>query len=187
MIIGEAFRRLFDGLTANVKNNQGVFSDKTVQYSYGDQTELNRWVDLMNKGGSAKYPLIWYVIQDYREDGQWLESTGGLIIFTSTNINMLNQERADDTYGGVIEPVWRKVENLLTYNDYFDFISSDGTRLNRYEIKDEPLYGVDVDKKMSEMSNDFKSTERKGSESITIDILDARFINFKYRIKPNCI
>lgn len=187
MIIGEAFRRLFTGLTVEVKNNTGVFEPKTVQYSYGDQTELNRWVSLMNDGGSAKYPLIWYVIQDYREDAKWKESEGGLIIFTSTNINMLNQERADDTYSGVIEPVWRATEKLLRNNDYFQFISSDGTTKNRYVIKDEPLYGVNVDQALKMKQNDFKSTDRKGSESITIDILDARFINFNFRINTNCI
>jgi len=174
MRIAESFRRLFKGHTVNVTTLQGEPLETKISYDAGDILELNRWLE-QNQKSSNKYPLVWYPIQPYRVDGKWLEADGGLIIFTKTKMNTMNKQRAEDTYENTLYPTWESILKKLERNSYFEFLYDTNNFKDAYELDPKPLYG---DK------NSFDSTGESGA---LIDIVDALFINFKFKIKHNCI
>src|SRR5690554_256702 len=105
MIIASAFEKLFDGLKVDIPD----FPDRTIQFHYGDQNELNLWVD--KRGGLAKYPLIWYVLSPYNEHNGWYETSAKMLIMTSTKAEKLNTWRRANSYVTIIDPVWKLAQD----------------------------------------------------------------------------
>mgnify|MGYP001116773488 CR=1 FL=1 len=181
MIIAEALDRLIEGTSVDITvyNRQGVASPKTttIQFHYGDNRELNKWIKERGKF-NIKYPLVWYVINPYREtlDGYKSVETQ-LIIFNDTDLEFLNDIKALRIYEGIIEPTWQKVKKLLERNKY---ISVMGSYPDKYIIKDEPasrLMGV-ATSRPNPNNKDYAEA---------IDLLDKRVIELKLRIKTDCI
>ena len=56
MIIGEALRKVFEGMTVTYTYEGYPITD-TVQFHHGSQKELNKWIALMNSGNYNKFPL----------------------------------------------------------------------------------------------------------------------------------
>lgn len=175
MKVEQALGKLFSGLTVAITGNENA----TVQYGYGDGIELNRWIGKQNNSDNPKYPLLWYVSQKYREDGSFIEvKNASLAIFTNTKLNLFNEQRATETYAGILEPVWRKVEKLLTREQHFEFIGSSSKTKDRYEVDDQPLYGTSMSKLLE--------NQKKG-KGVLVDIVDAKFIELDFRINTKCI
>lgn len=178
MIIGEALGRLFKDLSIDFKID-GDTVNKSVKYHYGDHKELVKWI--ADKKGS-KYPLIWYVIAPYKEEPNDKKNvTSRIIIFQQTNADWFNTKRSVKSYDDIIEPTWKAVKNLLEKSRFIDII---GDSNNMYEIKDEPNYGVNTnDIRLSQ--NDFSNKTSKGSESVSLDVVDGRIITLNFRIETN--
>lgn len=182
MIVGEALKRLFSGATVDITTDS-VTTTRDIQFGYGDQKELNKWIMLKEKNNLPKYPLIWYVTTDFNDLNDIYDVSSKLVILTNTKPEWLNSTRNVMTYSNIIDPTWQKVKQILIENPYVELI---GGLQNRFRIKDVPNYGVEVDNiRLSQ--NDFASNKKIGTESITIDVVDGRVINLSFRIKPNCI
>lgn len=179
MIIGSALGRLFDGLTVDITiDNQTV--NREVQYHYGNQKELNKWVLDRNNSNERKYPLVWYVINPYFEETDFKKVKSSLIILQSTTIEWFNDTKSIKSYDDVIEPVWVQVRKKIDQNPYITVTKSIP---NQYLIKDEPNYGIKGDS--IRLSQNNFATDKE--ESITLDVVDARIIEMEFRIKTDCI
>lgn len=178
MIIAEGFRRLFNGLTIEYG---GV--DRNVNYHQGDQKELVKWI--LAKGNQEKYPLIWYVTSPYTEFNGWYEAKSKLIIMQSTRIDWLNNKRATESYTKLIEPVWQGAKALILKSNSI-VVFSKGSLKDRFLLSDQPSYGVDINDTNGKDS-DFKSLQKVRDKSASIDFVDARIIEFHFKMKANCI
>ena len=176
MIIGSALGRLFSGLTVDLTID-GNDITRDVQYGYGDQKELNKWV--LNKGNSQKYPLIWYVVTRYTEPSSFKRVRSNLIILQNTQIEWFNTTRSVKSYDAIIEPTWQKVKKLIEQNPYISVL---GDIHVKYRINDQPNFGLKISNE-----SDFSNKSTSGDESVTIDTVDGRVINLEFNIKTNCI
>lgn len=169
MRVGESLKVVFGGLTLN---------SNTVQFHYGDQKELNAWILSQQKQNAKKYPLIWYVtgIEDKRPNG-YIATEGQLILFNLTKTEYLNSYRANSTYKNVIIPLYDLVNTTLSLHPFVTLI--DRTPL-KYD--DKPNFGVNESTK-----SDFTNKTNQSEQSVATDILDARIIPLKFRIKTDCI
>lgn len=182
MIIGDAFSKLFEGLTVDITTDAGIVN-RAVQYHYGDHKELIKWISLRNQGNQPKYPIVWYVIAPFVEHNGWYEANSRLVILTDTRLEWLNTTRNVKKYNGIINPVWKAVEKLLKQSPYIEILGNTNDKFNQ---KDEPNYGVSIDDvRLSQ--NDFSSTKKVGEKGISLDLVDGRVISFTFRIKANCI
>lgn len=179
MIIAEALREVFKGLQVTyVYDDQTITSN--VEFHYGSQIELNNWVATMNQQGLNKYPLIWYVRDKYTEHNDYKDVFARLILFTSTEPFWLNYVRTTETYTKVLDPLANMVKERLDSHLHVSVYAKDITR--RYDILDEPNYGVGLGDKQ-----DFNTTQKKGEKGITIDPVDAKIMDFHMRINTKCI
>lgn len=179
MIIGEALRKVFEGMTVTYTYEGSPITD-TVQFHHGSQKELNKWIALMNSGNYNKFPLIWYVRDTYTEFEGVRDVPARLILFQITKPEWLNDERTAETYIKVLDPLLLKVKDRLEQNPFISVYSNDIRK--KYDVLDEPNYGVN-----SQNKNDFNSTSSQGTQQITIDPVDAKVIDFFMRIKTDCI
>ena len=183
MIIGEALRELFKDLTVSYEyENQNVTED--VQFHHGSQIELNRWINFQNENGYDKYPLIWYVRDKYTESNGVKEVYARLILFMKTEPFWLNDTRTYETYTKVLDPLFEQVKDVLLSNPNVTVL---GNLNKKFDILDEPNYGVGLDISKKNSGSDFNSTTRKGEQGIAIEPLDAKIVDFHIRINTNCI
>jgi len=162
MIIASALGRLFDGLEI-VYNEANV----GINYGYGDQKELLAWITSQDKANVRKYPLVWYVLNDYTEFDGWYKSDVRLVIMQNTDSTWFNPKRKEESYTKILEPTWSSLKNSLTDSSYVEVF---GGLEDRFKLKSEPKYAFsEIDK--SEVS----------------DVVDALVVEFKIRIKPSCI
>ena len=191
MIIGEALKRLFDGLVVDTyfydKNDVKQLAKQKVQFHYGDHKELIKWTIEMSDLNAVKYPLLWYVTSPYQdEENDFKRCKSRLIILFSfkdmAQYSWFNHVKSKRTYDAVIEPVWNSVKKLLVSKP--DGLQILGDRNKRYTIKDEPNYGVTTDG--ARTSQDFSKTTTS-DESITLDWVDGRVIELDFRINTKCI
>jgi hypothetical protein len=176
MIIATALGTLFNGQTVNVIDQGTPIANKSVNFHYGDQKELLLWIKL--RGNKGKYPLIWYVLNNYTEHEGWYETDAKIVVMQLTKGDPLNTWRQSNSYLGIIDPVTELVKEKLK-NQFVQIVSQDLE--TRFTFKDEPNYGVDTSE------SDFNSTKENGTKSIVTDIVDARTIRFRLRIKAKCI
>lgn len=151
------------------------FEDRelSVKYHYGDQKELLLWVK--SRGNLEKYPLVWYVLNRFTEVDGWYDVEARLVIMAHTKYNELNNWRASNTYVNIISPITKEVRKILSSDENIHVYSSNPR--DRFMFRDEPNYGVSAN-----------NTEKTGSDkSVNIDIVDARIITFRMRIKADCI
>lgn len=194
MIIGEAFKRLFDGLSVPVtiylSDDETQTIEQSIQFHYGDHKELIKWSLQMDEEQAVKYPLLWYVVAPYQEDSVGYKVCRSQFIILHSFKDMaqyswFNNVKSLKSYDAVIEPVWQKVKSLLSSNPAALQIL--GNINNRYNIKDEPNYGVKTDGVRTSQS-DFTTKNKQGDQSITTDFVDGRIIELKFRINTKlCI
>jgi hypothetical protein len=179
MIIASALGKLFDGLTINYEG-----SERAVQYHWGDQKELNKWVADRNAGNQLKYPLVWYILNDFTELNGWYCTEARIIIFQSTQAGWFNPKRQEESYTKIINPVAKIVKKRLKESLFVNVL---GNYKDQFIEKDEPNYGVDTSDEKTRTSSDFNVTKEFNSQSITTDRTDARLIRFQLRIKAECL
>lgn len=174
MKVGEALKLVFSGKTLTVNNEV-----RPIQFHYGDQKELNLWISLRDKVRAQKYPLIWYVIANEEDAGNGKTKVDSqLILMNLTKDDVLNTTRANTVYKNVINPLYDLVQNTLDVNLNTNLLN-DGKKI---PYKDEPNYGVNESN-----ANDFTSTNKKGEQSITTDIVDARILRLRMIINLKCL
>jgi len=179
MIIANALKRLFAGATANIRL-LGTDKTVTVKYWYGDQKELIAWITAQNtKSSPDKYPLVWYVLNEYTEYKEWYETDAKLVIMQDTRLQEMNDWRNSNSYEGILEPVWQVVKSKLTSSNFVEIMGND--LQTRFKLRTEPNYGISTD------SNDLKNLNNSKEKSIQIDLIDCIIVDFKLRIKPKCI
>lgn len=177
MIIASALKRLFDGVEIDlIIDNEPI--KRGLQFHYGDHKELTKWIAGRTK--KQKYPLLWYVVEPYFDEPNELKRVKTqFIIFQSTKTEWYNTDRSIKSYDAIIEPTWQVVKKTLEQNPFINVI---GKLTTKYKIKDEPSYGVNASS-----NTDFTNKQKKGDQSITLDIVDGRIIELELRIKTNCI
>lgn len=177
MIIGEALKNIFSGLTLQIENRI-----HDVQFHYGDQKELQQWILMRNRSKLQKYPLIWYVTNNYEQitkDKFKVESQ--LILFQLTKREYLNTQRSKLTYLNSLNPLYDLVNKTLSRSPYVSLMNNG----KPIKCKDEPNYGVETNEPLS-TSNDFAKKTAKGEKSITLDVVDAKVLRLNMVIKPYC-
>lgn len=159
---------------------------REAQFSYGTQRELNQWIAKRNLQQEVKFPLIWFVSNDYTENkGVYKVDNARIIVFMNTKVEWLNETRDKETYQRYIEPLVKQVISKLKNTLHLDVIGINDYEKFRYRnIRN---YGVSLDSSISQQSNSFSSSQPKSSKSITTDYVDATFIDFAFEIKPQCI
>lgn len=183
MIIADALKGIIDQKTVNVlnKNNQTV--SMAINFHYGDQKELLRWVKLKNNAKKVKYPLVWYIFNEFTElDGFYSTDVTFAIMQINEDLNALNDKRTAISYVNVINPVFEKVKELLFESGKIEVFGKSYQTL--FTQRDEPNFGVDINNQ-DYKSSDFKSVKQIGTQSIVTDIVDAKFVNLKMRINLN--
>lgn len=181
MIIGAAFKRLFTGLTVDLVVEGVVSNALPVKFHYGDQHELIKRT--LSEKDNVKYPLVWYVIAPYKELDGTYRAESQLIILQNTEAKYFNDFRHINKYEAIIEPVWKVVKRKIEQNPFVSAIGD--SLLDQYKYIDEPSYGVP--NKGGMQSKDFQSKVKSGTKGIASDIVDAKIINFTFRIEPGCI
>ena len=95
MIVANALKTALTGLQLTYFNyvdevTKGSQVTKDVQFFWGDQKELNKWV--AGRKSIEKYPLIWYVMTPYTRPlfTDYVEVTARVILFTSTKQSYYN-------------------------------------------------------------------------------------------------
>lgn len=169
MIIATAIGKLLEDVTVDVKNLGTPIYGANIFYHYGDQDELIQWIDA--RGNLGKYPLVWYVLNDYRKENDWYIVNAKVVIMQHTKGDPLNTWRQSNSYVGIINPVTEAFESAMQ-SPYVVI------PLNGFSYKDEPNYGVTG-------NNDLQAPT--SNKSISTDIVDARVIRFDLRIKAECI
>lgn len=177
MIIGEALKSIFSGLSLTIENRV-----HDVQFHYGDQKELQQWILHRNRSKLQKYPLIWYVTNSYDQitkDKFKVESQ--LILFQLTKREYLNTQRSKLTYLNSLNPLYDLVNKTLSRSPYISLMNNG----KPIKSKDEPNYGVETNDPLL-TSNDFAKKTAKGEKSITLDVVDAKVLRLNMIIKPYC-
>lgn len=181
MIIGNWFQQFLQGFQVDIIQDNGNPVTADIQFGYGDQDELLKWIEFKDKG--IKYPLIWYPLAEVKERQNWAITDNELIILTDSNIKLLNDERFTETYTGIIQPIWDALYKKLLKSSSFNFLGGK-TQEERYQIYDKPNFGVSDNDNIRTSQNSFVS---KKSESVVTDIVDARIIAMKFEVNVKCI
>lgn len=182
MRVAKALEQIISGMTLTYneyKSDNTIKGEvtKDVQFSFGDQKELNKWI--AGRGSLSKYPLVWYVIVPYDEprSKDYIEVNSRIYFFTSTKQELYNATRSLINYDQILEPLWQKVKLALKNANNIDVIN------DVIKVKAEPNFGVDTERQG--VSGDFSSTTSKGTKSIATDFLDAQYVDLKLRIREN--
>jgi len=179
MIIANALKRLFTDLTANTVLLGVAKPNTAIKYWYGDQKELLAWIANQNtRSTPEKYPLVWYVLNEYTEFQGWYTTDARLVIMQDTRLAELNDWRSSNSYEGILEPVWNAVKDKITKHLFVDVVSSE--KATEFKLRTIPNYGVEPSKNLS-------NSNPKDEKSINIDLVDCLVVDFKLRIKANCI
>jgi len=176
MIIANALKRLFTGAVADCTFLGTPKPNTSIQFWFGDQKELISWIE--QRKNLANYPLVWYVLNQYTEFDGWYETDARLVIMQDTQLKQLNDWRTQNSYDGILEPVWQVVKERLIRSNFTEIV---GNRQDRFKIMASPNFGV------SSETNDLKNTNPAKEEAISIDLVDCLVVDFKLRIKANCI
>ena len=177
MIIGEALKSIFSGLSLTIENRV-----HDVQFHYGDQKELQQWILMRNRSKLQKYPLIWYVTNSYEQiTKDKFKVDSQLILFQLTKREYLNTQRSKLTYLNSLNPLYDLVNKTLSRSPHVSLMN-DGKPI---KCKDEPNYGVETNDPLL-TSNDFAKKTAKGEKSIILDVVDAKVLRLNMIIKPFC-
>lgn len=177
MRVAKALEQVISGMTLTYNEyNTNDFTikgevTKDVQFSFGDQKELNKWI--AGRGSLSKYPLVWYVLKDYDkevDESRYITvDNARIILFTSTKPELYNAKRALINYDEILEPLSIKLEKEMQLSGKFEFIDSS------LKIIDIPCYGLD--------GQDFSASN---TQSVTLDYLDARTLTANLRVYKTC-
>jgi hypothetical protein len=186
MIASSIFRKIFEGMEITYDDYSSDLQTKTevtklVQFHFGDNKELARWIQ--GRNGKQKYPLIWYII-DNMEHSMTETMTGHIcfVLFTATKTEYYNDTRSLINYTNILNKLTDQIMQEVENNNVVQLVYSNFEDV--YKTFDIPNYGVDLDR------FDFTSNLPKQTKAVTVDIVDARRLEFKARINKsniNCL
>jgi hypothetical protein len=183
MIVASIFQELFSGLTLTYNEFKSDLVTtkevtKDIQFHWGDNKELAKW--LRGRSGKEKFPLIWYVIDTVDNSNiDTIKANCVLVLFTSTKQEYYNNTRALINYTNIIDPLTDLVYSIVSQQSAISLVYNSWESI--FKTYDLPNYGVDSDEL------DWKRKELKGEKGITIDIVDARKIEFQARFDKKCL
>jgi len=176
MRVAKALEQIISGMTLTYneyKSDNTIKGEvtKDVQFSFGDQKELNKWI--AGRGSLSKYPLVWYVLKEYDkevDENRYITvDNARIILFTSTKQEYYNQTRALINYSEILDPLSKLLEKQMQLSGKFEFIDES------LKIIDIPCYGLDA--------QDFGASN---TQSVTLDYLDARTLTANLRVYTTC-
>jgi len=176
MRVAKALEQVISGMTLTYneyKSDNTIKGEvtKDVQFSFGDQKELNKWI--AGRGSLSKYPLVWYVLKDYDkevDENRYITvDNARIILFTSTKQEYYNQTRALINYSEILDPLSKLLEKQMQLSGKFEFIDES------LKIVDIPCYGLDG-----------QGFEVSKTQSVTLDYLDARTLTANLRVYTTC-
>jgi len=176
MRVAKALEQIISGMTLTYneyKSDNTIKGEvtKDVQFSFGDQKELNKWI--AGRGSLSKYPLVWYVLKEYDkevDENRYITvDNARIILFTSTKQDYYNQTRALINYSEILDPLSKLLEKQIQLSGKFEFIDES------LKIIDIPCYGLDA--------QDFGASN---TQSVTLDYLDARTLTANLRVYTTC-
>ena len=176
MRVAKALEQIISGMTLTYneyKSDNTIKGEvtKAVQFSFGDQKELNKWI--AGRGSLSKYPLVWYVLKEYDkevDENRYITvDNARIILFTSTKQEYYNQTRALINYSEILDPLSKLLEKQMQLSGKFEFVDES------LKIIDIPCYGLD--------GQDFGASNTK---SVTLDYLDARTLTANLRVYTTC-
>lgn len=182
MIIANGLKRLFSGAVADCTFLGNPQPNTPIQFWFGDQKELIEWIT--QRKNLDNYPLVWYVLNEYTEFQGWYETNARLVIMQDTQLKQLNDWRTQNSYEGVLEPVWYVIKERLETNLFIDVVSQN--KKDKFKLQCVPNYGVDLNQP-NNFANDFTRSAEKSTKGISIDLVDCLVVDFKLRIKAKCI
>lgn len=171
MIIANALKRLFTGLTADCTFLGTPKPNTPIQFWYGDQKELISWIT--QRKNLVNYPLIWYVLNEFTEFQGVYETNARLVIMQDTQLLPLNDWRNSNSYQNILFPIWEVIKDKLITNQQVEVM---GDMQTMFKLNTIPNYGVEP-----------ISLTDSSKESINVDLVDCLVIDFKMRINVNCI
>jgi len=168
MIVERALKELFKNISVE---------GRATQFNYGTQRELNQWITYQNTNKLVKFPLIWFVCNDYTEFNDTFRiKNARIIVFMNTEYNWLNETRSEKTYEKWIEPIVKDVVKALKKSLYVTIYGKND--FEKFKYRDVRNYGLSLVT---------KNAQEQPKESVTTDIVDATLIDFDLEIKPICI
>lgn len=173
MNVGASLKRLFDNKP--FEYTQGSKTTKTkMRFHYGDQFELNKWI-VANKSG--KYPLIYYVLGSTKTDIEGLVKTNArLVLMVTQKYEVLNDTRQVNSYETILNKLLQEIKDTFSENLY---ITIYGDKPTKYKEEDEPLFGLGA--------QGLQKIKEAPTQGVSIDIVDAKILDFEIEINTNCI
>jgi hypothetical protein len=132
MIISNALKRLFVDAKADCTFLGTLKPNTAIKYWYGDQSELIEWIS--QRKTLENYPLVWYVKNEYIENDGWYSTNARLVIMQDTKLKVLNDWRTQNSYEGILEPVWQSVKKILTKSQFVQIDGKLEDRTNRKHL-----------------------------------------------------
>lgn len=166
IVVEERFIDLFSRLPEITSN--GITYPKPI-YHFGDGKELNRFIAERQKNNQLTYPLIYQT--SYREVQRYKENLVDLnpvemFIAYQTQTELFNTERWATSYRNILVP---------TFNNIF-------TALRKSGIIQETEWDITVEK-----FPNYGNPEIDGTQTKTIDVIDALRFTLNCTMNSNCI
>ena len=92
----------------------------------------------------------------------------------NTKPELLYKQRTDLTYITYIEPIYKELRKVINQNPFITLLDEN---INKFSYTDVPNFGI-VKGNVG---------DKKSSKSVVTDYVDARIIDFNFKIKTNCI
>ena len=159
MILGKALGDILEEFSISV--NGTVLK---VQYNYGKQDALDKFIAECDRVKAKKFPLIFYVTNTVNDLETDLRCTTNIVIMTNTNNNWLSKKRTSETFDKIIHPIYKKLIPMIESHKDFKIIGQFSTRLTYDDIANYGIVKGEIGQK-------------KSSKSVASDFIDARKIN----------
>ncbi len=104
MIIGNEIAKLLKDFYIEIEGRK-----VPIQFEYGDQDALNKFIAYKTDKGLQKLPLIFYVTNLVEDKHNTLTCKTELVIMSKTKHESLNQIRFIESYQRFIEPIYQKL------------------------------------------------------------------------------
>lgn len=158
-----------------------TFNGEPLNTDFGTQKGLVEWIQDKDRSKQKKYPLLWFVIDNYDDMISQYQARVRFILFYQSKYNFKNKDRFELVYDKTLNPLYEVVKQKL--------ISSRNINLNDTinafkNIVDADNYGVNYDTlTVKRQEHDFSREAERGKKSIAQEVLDAKI--FELIIKIN--
>lgn len=122
IIVERILESVFDALPLS-KDYSG--DEYKVRYEWGDELELQRFLDDKSKSETNSYPLIW-VVTPIKVTGQYRkQSKLKIVLAINTESSYYNRDRLKITIEPTLEPLYSNVIKAINHEKGLEIISRD--------------------------------------------------------------